>query len=91
MSSKKATNCSLAVPAPGHTPGHTVFVIESKGAKLVLWGDLMEVASIQFIDSAVTILFDDDGSAAAAQRLSAYADAADGRYLVGAAQRARRA
>lgn len=31
-----------AMPAPGHNPGHTLYVIESKGQKLVFWGDLME-------------------------------------------------
>ena len=29
-----------AVAAPGHTPGHTIYSIESKGQKLVLWGEI---------------------------------------------------
>jgi len=74
-----------AVAAPGHTPGHTVYAIESKGQKLVLWGDLMHVASVQFPKPAVTIAFDVDSPAAAVQRRKAYADAAKGRYLVAAA------
>ena len=35
-----------ARPAPGHTPGHTIYVVESNGEKMVVWGDLMHVAAI---------------------------------------------
>ena len=73
-----------AVSSPGHTPGHTTYVIESKGRKLVLWGDLMEVAAIHFVEPATTIAFDVDGREAVARRPKAYADAAAGRHLVGA-------
>ncbi|MDQ0045516.1 MBL fold metallo-hydrolase [Variovorax boronicumulans] len=74
-----------AVAAHGHTPGHNTYVVESKGQKLVLWGDLMHVASVQFVQPQVTISFDVDSKAAAAERKKAYADAAKGRYLVGSA------
>ena len=71
-------------PGYGHTPGHTVYVVESKGQKLVLWGDLMHVAAVQFEDPAVTIQFDSDQPAAARERMQAYADAAKSGYLVAA-------
>lgn len=74
-----------AVPAHGHTPGHNIYVVESKGQKLVLWGDLMHVAAVQFAQPQVTISFDVDSKPAAAERKKAYADAAKGRYLVGSA------
>jgi glyoxylase-like metal-dependent hydrolase (beta-lactamase superfamily II) len=74
-----------AVAAHGHTPGHTTYVVESKGHKLVLWGDLMHVAAVQFLQPQVTISFDIDSKAAAAERKKAYADAVKGRYLVGSA------
>ena len=74
-----------AMAAPGHTPGHTVYAIESKGSKLLLWGDLMHVAAVQFPEPQVTIAFDTDSKAAAEQRVKAYADAAQGRYLVAGA------
>lgn len=74
-----------AVAAHGHTPGHTVYVVESKGQKLVLWGDLMHVASVQFGQPQVTIVFDTDSKAAAVQRKKAYADAAKGGFLVAGA------
>ena len=69
----------------GHTPGHTIYSIESKGERLVLWGDLMHVAAVQFPNPAVTIQFDSDSKEAAAQRQKAFADAAGGGYWVGAA------
>ncbi len=69
----------------GHTAGHSLYVMESKGEKLVLWGDLMHVAAVQFDDPAVTIKFDTDNKAAAKERAKAYADAAKHGYLVGSA------
>ena len=74
-----------AVAARGHTAGHSIYLVESKGQKLVLWGDLMHVAAVQFPQPQVTIAFDTDSKAAAVQRKKAFADAARGAYLVGAA------
>lgn len=73
-----------AQASPGHTPGHSTYLVESKGQKLVLWGDLMHVAAVQFANPAVTIAFDTDSKAAAAQRQKAYADAAKNGYWVAA-------
>ena len=74
-----------AMAARGHTPGHATYLVESQGQKLVLWGDLMHVAAVQFAQPSVTIQFDTDTKAAAAQRKLAYADAAKQGYLVGSA------
>jgi glyoxylase-like metal-dependent hydrolase (beta-lactamase superfamily II) len=73
-----------AVATHGHTPGHAIFVAESKGEKIVFWGDLMHVAAVQFAEPATTIQFDTDSKAAAKQRLAAYADAAKHGYIVAA-------
>jgi glyoxylase-like metal-dependent hydrolase (beta-lactamase superfamily II) len=74
-----------AVATPGHTAGHTVYAVESKGEKLVLWGDLMHVAAVQFPDPAVTIAFDTNSSQAAAARKKVFADAAEhGDWVAGA-------
>jgi glyoxylase-like metal-dependent hydrolase (beta-lactamase superfamily II) len=74
-----------AVAAPGHTPGHTVYVVESKGQKLVVWGDLMHIASVQFADPSVTIHFDTDSPMAAVQRKKIFADVAGhGDWVAGA-------
>ena len=74
-----------SVATYGHTPGHTIYVVESRGEKLELWGDLMHSAAVQFVDPAVTIRYDSDEVAAAAQRRKAFADAARRGYWVGAA------
>ena len=55
----------------GHTPGHANYVVESKGEKLMLWGDLMHLAAVQFDDPGATIAFDTDNSAAQQQRAKA--------------------
>jgi len=73
-----------SVATHGHTKGHRNYVVESKGQKLVLWGDLMHVAAVQFANPAVTIQFDTDQSAAYAQRRKAFAEAAKRGYAIGA-------
>jgi glyoxylase-like metal-dependent hydrolase (beta-lactamase superfamily II) len=68
----------------GHTPGHSFYVVESKGEKLMLWGDVMHAAAVQFMSPAVTIGFDSDSKNAYEQRTKAYADAAAQGYWVAA-------
>jgi glyoxylase-like metal-dependent hydrolase (beta-lactamase superfamily II) len=74
-----------SVAAHGHTPGHTIYAVESKGEKLMLWGDLLHVAAVQFPQPSVTIRFDSDSKAAEAERVKALKDAAAGGYWVGIA------
>jgi glyoxylase-like metal-dependent hydrolase (beta-lactamase superfamily II) len=69
--------------AYGHTPGHSAYLVESKGERLELWGDLMHVAAVQFENPSVSIQFDTDSKAAAAARKAAYAEAAKSGSLVG--------
>jgi glyoxylase-like metal-dependent hydrolase (beta-lactamase superfamily II) len=68
----------------GHTPGHITYVVESKGQKLVLLGDLLHVQAVQFEDPGVGIQFDSDSKIAIAERKEAFAAAAKGGYLIGA-------
>lgn len=74
-----------AIVTRGHTPGHSIYQVESQGQKLLLWGDLMHAAAIQFDTPGVTIQYDTDNKAAAQQRKKAYAEAAAQGYLIGAA------
>jgi glyoxylase-like metal-dependent hydrolase (beta-lactamase superfamily II) len=69
----------------GHTPGHIIYAVESKGQKLVLLGDLLHVQSVQFDDPGVGIEFDSDSAIATAGRKEAFAAAAKGGYLIGSA------
>ena len=71
-----------SIAAPGHTPGHSFYALESKGEKIVFWGDILHVAEVQFPNPAVTIMFDSDSKAAAAQRKKAFAEAAKNGYWV---------
>ncbi|MDH0867334.1 MBL fold metallo-hydrolase [Mitsuaria sp. GD03876] len=69
-------------PTPGHTPGHTSYVLESKGEKLVFLGDLVHVADVQLPHPEVTVVFDVDPKAAMAMRKRVFADALKGGYWV---------
>lgn len=74
-----------AVSTIGHTPGHTSYVVESQGQKLVVIGDLIHVGAIQFPDPTVVIGFDTDSKSAEAERQKLFAAAAkDGFLLAGA-------
>jgi len=74
-----------AIPTPGHTPGHTSYMVESRGQKLLVWGDVVHVAPIQFPDPSVTVEYDTDENQAEADRERIFADAAKQRYWIGAA------
>lgn len=69
----------------GHTPGHTSYVVESEGQKLLLIGDLIHVTAVQLDHPKVTIAFDTDPKAATASRIRVFNQAARERTLVGAA------
>jgi glyoxylase-like metal-dependent hydrolase (beta-lactamase superfamily II) len=74
-----------ALPAPGHTVGHTAYMVESKGDQLLLWGDIIHSAATQFLDPLITIQFDTNPQSAIESRLRLLADAAKQGYLVGSA------
>ena len=52
----------------GHTPGHTSYIVESKGQTLLILGDLILMAEVQFSDPSITSAFDADPQAASRQR-----------------------
>lgn len=68
----------------GHTAGHTVYVVESEGQKLMLIGDLIHVAAVQLDHPEVTIAFDTDQKEAASARNKVFTEAAQQGALVGA-------
>jgi glyoxylase-like metal-dependent hydrolase (beta-lactamase superfamily II) len=73
------------VPTYGHTPGHTSYALESRGEKLLVWGDLIHVAAVQFPDPWVTITFDSDQDAARTQREKEFAELARASSWIAAA------
>jgi glyoxylase-like metal-dependent hydrolase (beta-lactamase superfamily II) len=74
-----------AQAAYGHTPGHAMYMVESKGQKLLLWGDIVHVAAVQLDSPAVTIGYDVDPASAEREHWRQFADAADNGYLIGGA------
>jgi glyoxylase-like metal-dependent hydrolase (beta-lactamase superfamily II) len=57
-----------AVPAPGHTPGHTGWLIASGADTLLIWGDVVHLPGIQFAHPEAGMAFDVDGAQAIATR-----------------------
>lgn len=74
-----------ALPTPGHTPGHSFFRVASKGESIEFWGDILHFGSVQFPKPEITVVYDFDSQAAAAQRTTQFIDAAKSRQLVAAA------
>jgi glyoxylase-like metal-dependent hydrolase (beta-lactamase superfamily II) len=48
-------------PIHGHTPGHTGYEFTSKGETLLVWGDIVNVADIQFQRPDIGIIYDMNG------------------------------
>ena len=46
------------IPAYGHTPGHVAFLLESKGEKLLIWGDLTHAMAIQMPHPEIAVTYD---------------------------------
>lgn len=74
-----------AVPAAGHTPGHSFYVVESKGQSMTFIGDIIHVASVQFPDTDIAIVYDVDPKHAVAEREKQFATAAANRTLLAGA------
>jgi glyoxylase-like metal-dependent hydrolase (beta-lactamase superfamily II) len=54
--------------AYGHTPGHTGFLVANGNAQLLIAGDFLHVALVQFPNPGISATYDMDGQAAAATR-----------------------
>lgn len=73
----------VAVRGYGHTPGHTLYKVESQGNTLLLWGDLVHLTPSQFLDPDVTVSYDADPVQARAARRKWMEEASREGYLVG--------
>lgn len=71
-----------AILAPGHTPGHTAYRVQSGDHSLLIWGDVVHLPAIQFAQAEATLSFDVDGAMAAATRKRILDRAAADRLLV---------
>lgn len=70
------------VPLPGHTMGHSGVRLESEGKSLLIWGDIVHVAPVQFARPEVTIVFDAVPELAAQSRAQVMAQVAEERTMV---------
>jgi len=70
------------VPAPGHTPGHMAVRVSSGSDQVLIWGDVVHVAALQFARPDWSIAFDTDQNQAAATRKRVFDMAASDRLLV---------
>ena len=71
-----------AVPEPGHTPGHTGWMIASGRESLLIWGDIVHMPGVQFARPGAGMGFDIDGGQAIATRQRIMDMAATDRLLV---------
>jgi glyoxylase-like metal-dependent hydrolase (beta-lactamase superfamily II) len=50
-----------AIPEPGHTPGHTGWLVSSEGDALLIWGDIVHLHAIQFARPDAGLIVDVGG------------------------------
>lgn len=72
----------IAMPANGHTPGHTIYQVQSGKEQLLIWGDTVHVPEIQAPHPEVCIDFDTDKDKAAASRRRVFDMVESDRLLV---------
>lgn len=53
---------------PGHTPGHTAWIIGSGPDAAIMWGDLVHLEGVQFARPEIAVTYDRDGAQAARSR-----------------------
>ena len=71
-----------AQPLPGHTPGHTGYLVTSGDAALLIWGDVLHVQDVQLRRPEIGMVFDTDPEEATRSRLRALDMAAQDRLMV---------
>ena len=71
--------------APGHTPGHTAWRIETGGEPVLAWGDVVHVAALHLARPETTMVYDLDPPTATATRKALLDWAAESGALVASA------
>lgn len=65
---KVITEGITSIDMNGHTAGHSGFLVESKGQRLLIAGDFLHIGKIQFPHPEYSLIFDSDISIAASTR-----------------------
>ena len=72
----------VAINAPGHSPGHMAYLVDGR---LLIWGDVVHHAAVQFGRPEVSWGFDSDPEQARASRLALMERAVEEGFLVAGA------
>lgn len=67
---------------PGHTHGHSGYLIRGTNESLMLWGDALHLQRLQAADPELGLAYDLDGATAARTRRSVLAQAAQENWVV---------
>ncbi|HEX3935895.1 MAG TPA: MBL fold metallo-hydrolase [Xanthobacteraceae bacterium] len=70
-----------AAAAPGHTVGHTMVRVSSAGDDLLIWGDIVHTAALQFPEPERSVGFDNNPELAIANRKKVFDMVATDRLL----------
>ena len=71
------------IAAYGHTPGHSIFLVENSKEQLLIVGDLLHIALVQFPMPEISATYDMDQKAAAATRRQVLDYAAKNKITIG--------
>jgi glyoxylase-like metal-dependent hydrolase (beta-lactamase superfamily II) len=61
-----------ALLQPGHTPGHTCWLLQSGGERLLIWGDIVHLPSVQVPRPDTALVFDVDPALARQSRAKVF-------------------
>lgn len=67
---KQVAEGMASVDLNGHTAGHTGYMVESKGQKLLIAGDILHVPAVQFPHPEFSLVYDSDVDLASKMRSS---------------------
>lgn len=73
-----------SIGAAGHIPEHAAYLVESRGERLLVWGDVVHVAALQLGEPQVAVMYDSDTGAAIRTRQALLARAANEKLWVAA-------
>ena len=74
-----------AMPAPGHTPGHAMYMVKSGAQQLLVWGDIVHMAALQLPHPEATVQYDSEQDQARTTRAQLLKQLGKDHVLVGAA------
>lgn len=78
-------NGLTSVATPGHTPGHTSYLFDFGEEKLLVWGDIVHICSLQFQSPEITVQFDADAQLAQGSRVNLFEKAASEKWIIAGA------